>query len=311
EPFGDILASAGNGQSLFQYTGEMRDGYIKLIYLRSRYYAPTTGRFLTKDSWQGDYTTPMSYNHWLYVYNNPINFFDPSGLCVGSVYEYCRVKGGPYDGAIIDMDHFESSRNIAKKIMRGLIKEEGKDPGRLSVTEPQAGFLNLTRRYETHIPINIPKPILDRIALGIFMDFQWSVETFQSIPCQFGVPCSGFANEDLPSDYLGFIAEVLMPENSSLGDILNKLGAEEGVPTNDKGVYESGWLDTYNCFHSFDCGEFNPYNKSCDWTFKLFVEKKGKYVNQPWPDEFQMKPIKRGRYWEPTTLFLFEYSLIR
>jgi hypothetical protein len=43
-------------------------------------YAPASGRFNTKDSWQGDYNRPMSYNAWLYVYANPINYIDPSGL---------------------------------------------------------------------------------------------------------------------------------------------------------------------------------------------------------------------------------------
>ncbi|HUI87288.1 MAG TPA: amidase domain-containing protein [Anaerolineales bacterium] len=52
---------------------------MKLIYLRSRMYDPASGRFLTKDSWQGDDTTPMSYNAWLYVDANPINLTDPSG----------------------------------------------------------------------------------------------------------------------------------------------------------------------------------------------------------------------------------------
>jgi hypothetical protein len=38
-----------------------------------------TGRFLSKDTWQGNYNTPMSYNAWLYVYSNPINYVDPNG----------------------------------------------------------------------------------------------------------------------------------------------------------------------------------------------------------------------------------------
>jgi len=37
EPFGDILASAGNGQSVFQYAGEVRDT-TGLTFLRARYY---------------------------------------------------------------------------------------------------------------------------------------------------------------------------------------------------------------------------------------------------------------------------------
>ena len=78
-PYGETVSSTGGGTSAYQFTGEMRDSYIKLIYLRSRYYAPETGRFLTKDSWQGDYNRPLSLNQWNYVEGNPVNFTDPSG----------------------------------------------------------------------------------------------------------------------------------------------------------------------------------------------------------------------------------------
>jgi RHS repeat-associated protein len=78
-PYGETISSIGNGATAYQFTGEMRDSYIKLIYLRSRYYAPGTGRFLTKDSWQGDYNRPLSLNQWNYVEGNPVNFTDPSG----------------------------------------------------------------------------------------------------------------------------------------------------------------------------------------------------------------------------------------
>ena len=67
EPYGELLASAGEGNSSYGFTGEMQDSYIKLIYLRSRMYSPVTGRFLTKDSWQGNYTRPLSLNGWNYV----------------------------------------------------------------------------------------------------------------------------------------------------------------------------------------------------------------------------------------------------
>ena len=80
-PFGEVYNSEGNGASNYGFTGEWVDTYIKLIYLRSRYYAPETGRFITRDTWQGDYTKPLSLNRWNYVEGNPINLTDPSGHC--------------------------------------------------------------------------------------------------------------------------------------------------------------------------------------------------------------------------------------
>ena len=82
EPFGTVLSSEGEGESIYNFTGEIKDSYIKLLYLRSRYMSVDTGRFVTKDVWNGDYTTPMSYNAWLYAYANPVKYTDPSGYCV-------------------------------------------------------------------------------------------------------------------------------------------------------------------------------------------------------------------------------------
>jgi hypothetical protein len=42
-------------------------------------YSSLTGRFLTKDTWQGDYNRPLSLNRWIYGYGNPIRFIDPEG----------------------------------------------------------------------------------------------------------------------------------------------------------------------------------------------------------------------------------------
>ena len=85
-PYGDTLNSVGIGSSVYQFTGEAKDSYITdrlagqgLIYLRARYYAPASGRFITKDTWRGDYTRPLSLNRWSYVEGNPINLTDPSG----------------------------------------------------------------------------------------------------------------------------------------------------------------------------------------------------------------------------------------
>ena len=59
--------------------GQTQDSYIKLIYLRSRFYSPEAGRFQTRDTWQGDYNRPGSLNKWNYTEANPINLTDPTG----------------------------------------------------------------------------------------------------------------------------------------------------------------------------------------------------------------------------------------
>jgi RHS repeat-associated protein len=79
DPYGVVTQASGTGQSVYGFTGESQDSYIKLIYLRSRMYSPVTGRFTSKDSWLGDYNRPISLNRWNYVEGNPINYSDPSG----------------------------------------------------------------------------------------------------------------------------------------------------------------------------------------------------------------------------------------
>jgi len=74
----------GSDSSIFGFTNEYTNEYTSqgLIYLRSRTYDPSIGRFLSKDSWSGGETVPMSYNAWLYVDANPVNYTDPSGRFV-------------------------------------------------------------------------------------------------------------------------------------------------------------------------------------------------------------------------------------
>ena len=61
---------------LGEYTGD----YNELVYLRARYYAPGTGRFLTRDAWGGTAGMPMTFNKWGYANANPVLYTDRSGL---------------------------------------------------------------------------------------------------------------------------------------------------------------------------------------------------------------------------------------
>jgi hypothetical protein len=54
------------------------DADTGLYYLRARYYDPSIGRFLTQD--------PVpAVNLYAYVGNNPVNYVDPSGLCIPGI----------------------------------------------------------------------------------------------------------------------------------------------------------------------------------------------------------------------------------
>jgi len=63
----------------FKYAGEFWDDATGLQYLRARWYDPSIGRFINKDTYEGDLTNPLSLNLYTYVGNNPLTRFDPSG----------------------------------------------------------------------------------------------------------------------------------------------------------------------------------------------------------------------------------------
>ena len=95
-PYGETLSSVGSFETEFGYTGELTDGN-GLINLRARYYDPSTGRFLTKDSWAGDNRTPVTLVKWLYANSNPVMYTDPSGYCFDSNGKF-HLFGGPLLG---------------------------------------------------------------------------------------------------------------------------------------------------------------------------------------------------------------------
>ncbi len=68
-----------NEDMLHPNTNEWTDASTGDVYLRARWYAPGQGRFLTKDTVEGDVNAPMSFNLWNYVQSNPIIYQDPTG----------------------------------------------------------------------------------------------------------------------------------------------------------------------------------------------------------------------------------------
>ncbi len=79
-PYGEVTQSVGTSQTSYGFTNEFTDPN-GLVYLRARYYAPIDGRFISRDTWDGDVKRPITYNKWLYADTDPVNNLDPSGFC--------------------------------------------------------------------------------------------------------------------------------------------------------------------------------------------------------------------------------------
>ena len=98
-PYGTVSFTSGSASS-YGFTGEYESQ--GLVYLRARMYAPATGRFLTRDTWEGNTNNPMSFNKWPYTEGNPINYTDPSGyITPHEAYEAGQIA-----------DELESTYNV-------------------------------------------------------------------------------------------------------------------------------------------------------------------------------------------------------
>lgn len=61
------------------YTGGIYDASTGLYYLNARYYGPKNGRFITQDTYRGEFNKPSSLHLYTYCINNPTKYYDPSG----------------------------------------------------------------------------------------------------------------------------------------------------------------------------------------------------------------------------------------
>ena len=70
----------------FRYCGEYFDAETGTIYLRARYYSPSTGRFISRDSFAGSNNDPLSLNLYTYFHNNHISGTDSTGYLMYAIY---------------------------------------------------------------------------------------------------------------------------------------------------------------------------------------------------------------------------------
>jgi len=100
-PFGEpwvSFAGSRNAEEFTTYHHDNDDG-TDLDYAIARYYASRLGRFMMPDPGHvgANVGDPQSWNGYVYSFNDPINFVDPTGLCPPDDENY---KDCPYGGQI-------------------------------------------------------------------------------------------------------------------------------------------------------------------------------------------------------------------
>ena len=79
DAYGNLLEKEGDADNDFLYTGEQYNANTGLYYLRARYMNPSTGTFISMDSYQGSIYDPVTLHKYLYANANPVMYTDPSG----------------------------------------------------------------------------------------------------------------------------------------------------------------------------------------------------------------------------------------
>jgi RHS repeat-associated protein len=79
DAFGNLIQEAGATPNNYLHAGEQFDPELGLYYDRARYNHSDSGRFWTRDRFEGYLDDPFSLNPYLYASADPINNLDPSG----------------------------------------------------------------------------------------------------------------------------------------------------------------------------------------------------------------------------------------
>ena len=80
DAYGNLLAHNGVNAVEYLYAAMQYDAAIGQYYDHARYYDASSGRFTSRDSYDGQTNDPITENHYLYANADPIDRIDPNGL---------------------------------------------------------------------------------------------------------------------------------------------------------------------------------------------------------------------------------------
>ena len=106
DSFGNEVKPEKKDENPYRYCGEYYDKETEEVYLRARYYEPSVGRFITRDTYTGESDEPLSLHLYTYCANDGVNAWDPSG--------HWGRKDGKYVHQEITKDAYENVKQSIK-----------------------------------------------------------------------------------------------------------------------------------------------------------------------------------------------------
>ena len=124
DSFGNEVNLDKKDDNSFRYCGEYYDKETEEIYLRARYYQPTVGRFLTRDTYTGESGDPLSLHLYTYCGNDGMNKCDADGNAWTWIKNkwnaFCDTAQKCYNGAKTYVKKIASNvKKTAAKVIRG------------------------------------------------------------------------------------------------------------------------------------------------------------------------------------------------
>jgi RHS repeat-associated protein len=136
-PFGEEITAQGQDDLTHKYTEAERDFESNMDYMMARYYHQFQGRFLSPDPARFyQKTKPQSFNLYAYSMNNPIKYYDPTGMFWEEFWNFLTGEGWSTNEEVEEKEAEEEANKTAEEAEKDaaqeqLLAEAGLDQGNL------------------------------------------------------------------------------------------------------------------------------------------------------------------------------------
>ncbi len=188
--------------SEYGFQSEPTDSESNLTYLRARYYASETGRFLSIDPLQGSVEDPRSINPYSYANSDPTSFTDPTGkfaiLSIGLIVQLAAGFGalGGFAG---------STFGVVASVLSGSRPTHSLRSTAINVSAPIVGGLSFSSEFLK--PLDGMGPELEYVSYGIYKSFSFGSLAFRGYSSSVSKTTGTVFGVNDPADYAGGFSE--------------------------------------------------------------------------------------------------------